>query len=285
MANHAITHTFRGVLYIPTAWVSLCLFTTKAVEGLELRNRQKPDTPLFFCSQVNNNLISSILGVWRTYISVMSIIKQAIKPVYYAIRSTCLYRSFNLFQNLFFRHNNLLWALIVSKFKGNQIILGNNIVFRYCKFEIHGTGNCISIKDNCKLSGLRIYMNSGKNRLVIGKNTIVNASKDQRTLFNPCEGGEILIGDNCLFSNNIEIHTTDYHKIFINKRRENVPQNIVIGSHCWIGLQCLILKGTILADNSIVGAKSLLNKKYNESNTVIVGNPARIVKTNITWDF
>ena len=54
MANHAITHTFRGVLYIPTAWVSLCLFTTKAVEGLELQNRQKPDTPLFFCSQSNN---------------------------------------------------------------------------------------------------------------------------------------------------------------------------------------------------------------------------------------
>ena len=68
MANHAITHTFRGVLYIPTAWVSLCLFTTKAVEGLELRNRQKPDTPLFLCSKRNINLTSPILGVWRTYL-------------------------------------------------------------------------------------------------------------------------------------------------------------------------------------------------------------------------
>ena len=58
MANHAITHTFRGVLYIPTAWVSLCLFTTKAVEGLELQNRQKIDTPLFFCDQLNSNKMS-----------------------------------------------------------------------------------------------------------------------------------------------------------------------------------------------------------------------------------
>ena len=72
MANHAITHTFRGVLYIPTAWVSLCLFTTKAVEGLELRNRQKPDTPLFFCSQQSKNLISPILGIWRTYKLIMN---------------------------------------------------------------------------------------------------------------------------------------------------------------------------------------------------------------------
>jgi len=35
MANQAIMHTFSGVLYIPTLWVSLCLFTTKAVVGRE----------------------------------------------------------------------------------------------------------------------------------------------------------------------------------------------------------------------------------------------------------
>ncbi len=35
MANHAITHTFGNVIYIPMAWVSLCLFTTKAVVGRE----------------------------------------------------------------------------------------------------------------------------------------------------------------------------------------------------------------------------------------------------------
>ena len=229
-----------------------------------------------------------------------------IKQVYHAIRSH-LHRSYNSFLNLFFRHNNLLWALYTAKRKGNKIILGDNIVFRNCKFDIKGTGNniilgdniifghCIfaingtdnniAIKDNCILGGLRIYIDSPGNRLVIGRNTIVNASKEQTTLFNPCEGGEIIIGDNCLFSNNIEMHTTDYHKIFIDGKRENGPQNITIGSHCWIGLQCLILKGTIVADNCIVGAKSLLNKKYDEPNSVIVGSPARIVKTNVTWDF
>lgn len=214
----------------------------------------------------------------------MSKIMQVFKSGCCAIR-LYLHRSRNFFLNLFFRHNNLLWALFIAKLKGNKIILGKNIKFRHCKFEINGTGNYISIKDNCILSGLRIYVDSSRNRLVIGKNTIVNASKEQKTMFNPCEGGEILIGDNCLFSNNIEIHTTDYHKIFVHGRRENVPQNITIGSHCWIGLQCLILKGTTLADNCIVGARSLLNKKYDEPNSVIVGSPARIVKTNVTWNF
>ena len=34
-ANHAVMHTFMGHTYLPRAWVSLCLFTTKAVVGLE----------------------------------------------------------------------------------------------------------------------------------------------------------------------------------------------------------------------------------------------------------
>ena len=33
-ADYALTHAFLAY-YIPTAWVSLCLFTTKAVVGLE----------------------------------------------------------------------------------------------------------------------------------------------------------------------------------------------------------------------------------------------------------
>lgn len=61
----------------------------------------------------------------------------------------------------------------------------------------------------------------------------------------------------------------------------NIPQNVFIGSHCWIGLRCLILKGTKLADNTIVGANSLLNKDFYEPNSIIVGNPAHIVNSNV----
>ena len=34
-ADYALMHAFTGIDYIPTAVVSLCLFTTKAVVGLE----------------------------------------------------------------------------------------------------------------------------------------------------------------------------------------------------------------------------------------------------------
>ena len=37
-----------------------------------ITNEQKPDTPLFFCSQQNKKLTSPILGVWRTLRNYMS---------------------------------------------------------------------------------------------------------------------------------------------------------------------------------------------------------------------
>lgn len=209
--------------------------------------------------------------------------KQLIKPYYYALRSTRIYHTFNTLSNLFLRNNNLIVAFFLAKLRRNKIFLGKNVYLKNCRFEIHGCGNTVTIEDNCILSGLRIFTNSGNNKLKIGKGTIVNASKEQRTLFNPCDGGEIIIGENCLFSNNIEIHTTDYHIIMENGRHTNLPQNIHIGAHCWIGLQCLIFKGSSIADNVIIGARSIVNKDITESNVVVAGSPAKIVKRDIEW--
>lgn len=211
-------------------------------------------------------------------------IKERIKPYYYALKSTYLYRFFNTLNNLLFRHNNLCVALFIAKLKSNKITLGRNVVIKHCRFEIHGSKNTIIIGDDCALYGLRIYTNSDNNKLVIGKRTKVNASKKQRTLFNPCDGSEIIIGNDCLFSNNIEIHTTDYHKIMVNGIRKNTAQSVIIRDHCWIGLQSLILKGTFLAENVIIGAKSLVNKRFEEPNSVIAGNPARIIKGGVEWE-
>lgn len=191
----------------------------------------------------------------------------------------------NVFLNLFFRKNNLLIAYIKNFFTNNKIIIGKNVKLRNCIFEIHGSQNIITIGDNCILWGTRIYTNCGNNKLFIGKGTKINASKNQRTTINPCNGSEIYIGNNCLLSNSIELHTTDYHKIISNGKHTNPSSNIYIGNNCWIGLQCLILKGTILADNTIVGARSLVNKKFDESKIVIVGNPAQIIKRNVIWEY
>lgn len=186
--------------------------------------------------------------------------------------------------NLFFRRNNLLSLLIKAKiFNQNRVKIGKGSVIRDCEF-ICKSGNSIYIGDNVKLFGLRIYMNSKGNLLVIGDGTIVNADKYQRTFFNVCGGSKIEIGSDCLFSNSIEIHTTDYHKILKDGVLQNAVEPVVIGDHCWIGLQSLILKGVVLKDNVVVGARSLVTKSFDESKIIIAGIPARIVKRGITWN-
>ena len=46
-----------------------------------------------------------------------------------------------------------------------------------------------------------------------------------------------------------------------------------IGKNVWIGANVTILKDSVIGDNCVVGAGSVVKGKYRE-NTVIAGNPA-----------
>lgn len=192
------------------------------------------------------------------------------------------------FLNYFFRGNNLLWVQIKSTiFCDNTIRVGASTNLSNVKIIMAGGSNLIQIGEHCSLSGVAFFMNGSNNRLIIGNNVRVNATKSSLTCFNACDGCTIEIDDNCLFSNRIEIHTTDYHKIFINNnsKRNNIPANVHIGKHSWVGLGVLILKGVHLPSNTIVGANSVVVSSYNESNVIIAGSPAKIIKRNVEWDY
>ena len=98
----------------------------------------------------------------------------------------------------------------------------------------------------------------------------------------------ITIGDNCLFSFGILMRPSDGHTVYdLNTKKiynRAAGGGIVIGNHVWIGMRCSILKNTFLADDIVVGACSLLNKKFILTNCVIAGIPAKIKKQNISWD-
>ena len=63
----------------------------------------------------------------------------------------------------------------------------------------------------------------------------------------------------------------------------NFPSDVEIGNHCWIGLAVLILKGVKMSHGSIVGARSVVTKQFEEPKVIIAGNPALIRKRNIEW--
>lgn len=92
--------------------------------------------------------------------------------------------------------------------------------------------------------------------------------------------GRIEIGSDCLFATGIQIMDSDTHEIRSRNRITDLdaPQPVKIGNNVWVGLNAIILKGTEIGDNSVVGAGSVVKGKF-PANCVIAGNPARIVKT------
>ena len=53
-----------------------------------------------------------------------------------------------------------------------------------------------------------------------------------------------------------------------------------IGRNCFIGAHSIILPGIRIADNCIVATGSVVTKDV-EANTIVAGNPARVIKTGI----
>lgn len=95
---------------------------------------------------------------------------------------------------------------------------------------------------------------------------------------------EITIGDNVLVGGNCKIIDNDFHPLpasqRINQKVENIKMRpITIGDGCFIGANSIILKGTVLGKNCVVGAGSVVSGIFPD-NVIIAGNPARIVKEN-----
>lgn len=96
---------------------------------------------------------------------------------------------------------------------------------------------------------------------------------------------KIIIGDNCLISWDCLLMDTDFHKIYNNDKKQlNANEKIIVGNNVWIGCRNLILKGTIIGDNSVIGANSKVCSKFNMDNVLIVGDPANIIKHDISWE-
>lgn len=109
------------------------------------------------------------------------------------------------------------------------------------------------------------------------------------TSFNPflvvkCEDS-ISIGQDCIFGWNVTIMDCDGHTIFLceNEEPENKKSQIVIKQKCWIASNTTILKGTYISDDSVVATGAIVTKKIFESNVILAGNPAKIIKRNVFW--
>lgn len=91
----------------------------------------------------------------------------------------------------------------------------------------------------------------------------------------------IEIGNNCLITGGVSILAHDWSvHVIANKYGKMLPgqRRTVIGNNVFIGLNSIILSGSHIGDNVIIGAGSVVSGIV-ESDTVYAGNPARKIMT------
>lgn len=91
-------------------------------------------------------------------------------------------------------------------------------------------------------------------------------------------GASITIGKGTFIANNVGIITTNHDKSDLTQH--TAGKEIIIGKECWIGFNSVILPGVVLGDNVVVGAGSIVTKSFPEGHCTIVGNPARMIKSD-----
>ena len=168
---------------------------------------------------------------------------------------------------------------IIIRGENNKVYIGRGVRLNHCKIEILGSNSSIIIGEKSR------FRNTGFFEL--GNNAFISVGK-----LTQCEGASIAsleddskltIGDNCMFSADIDIRTSDSHPIYdLQGNRLNKCKNIVIGDNVWIGAHNIILKGVTIGNGAIIATGSLITKDV-EERTITGGNPQKVIKRDITW--
>lgn len=164
----------------------------------------------------------------------------------------------------------------------NTIEIDSQTIIENLNFFVRGCGHHISIGSNCRFTdGGTVWIEDEGCNLIIGNNTFILQADISLTEPN----SSIEIGQDCMLSSDIDIRSGDSHSIIdlSTGNRINHASNIKIEDHVWIGAHVRVLKGVVIARDSIVGMGSIVTRNVS-SNTVVAGIPAKTIKTNVTWE-
>lgn len=162
-----------------------------------------------------------------------------------------------------------------------RMTLGKGLKLINCEILFLGNNNLLSISNDGggEIKNTTFWMQHEGSKIIIGNNFTMEGGK-----LSANEGKSILIGNDCMFSNGIDIRNGDGHAIRnLEGKRLNTAENIIIGNHVWLCAYAKILKGSLIPDNCIIGNSAVVSSKFKEKNVVYAGIPARKVKENITW--
>jgi acetyltransferase-like isoleucine patch superfamily enzyme len=130
-------------------------------------------------------------------------------------------------------------------------------------------------------------------RFTIGRGCRFNVGKDATVKLGNCSSinpfttvtimHQLEIGQDCSISWNCQFLDEDFHTIEYPGRKENLSQGIFIGVRVWIGANVSLMKGTYIPNGCVIASNSVVKSKFEEENFLIAGNPAKIIKKNVSW--
>jgi acetyltransferase-like isoleucine patch superfamily enzyme len=140
-----------------------------------------------------------------------------------------------------------------------------------------GNDQKLTLADNVK--GFYTLRMTGNSSITIGSETTSNGC----TIYTHDSGFEC--GTDCMISSDILIQASDQHGI-VDLTTGNIVNEdyteIVLGNHVWLGRSSTVVPNTKIGNGAIVGTAAVVTNNVPEQ-VAVVGSPARIVKTNITW--
>lgn len=148
----------------------------------------------------------------------------------------------------------------LQNFKGPLI----SLVSPYSEISLDYGGKLIIGKNFKMRDGAKIRVRKGA-ECIIGNNTSINSNN-----MIACHE-KIVIGDNVELSPNVQIydHDHDFRAEGGIKARKFKTSPIIIGNNVWIGANTVVLRGTTIGDNCVIGAGCVVKGNYSP-NMVIV---------------
>ena len=116
------------------------------------------------------------------------------------------------------------------------------------------------------------FYTAGGNEIRVGQNVFVNQNCTFYDL------GGLDIGDDVMIGPNVSLITAGHPIEPSQRRAATIGQPIVIERNVWIAAGATIIGGVTVGENSVVAAGSVVTRDV-PANTLVAGNPARVIRS------
>ncbi|QEE60833.1 hypothetical protein FVA74_04010 [Salinibacterium sp. dk2585] len=163
---------------------------------------------------------------------------------------------------------------------GVAIVLGSPID-GLAVLGIHGDDASVFIGPECWLPSAQVHCGGGSSVVLRRLVTCTFAGHlDARN------GGAIFADTDQLWASRVYIATDDMHSLLdaeTGARLNPRGGRIRLARHVWLGQESVVLGGAHIAEDSVVGMRSMVRAGSYPEGSVLVGTPARIARTGVTW--